>query len=131
MINTINTINTINIIKLSLIFSIIDAIYLFLMKDNFNKLVSNIQKSPLKLKILPTIFCYIFLIFTLYYFIINKNASILDAFLLGLGTYGIYDTTNMAIFKQWDYKTVIIDTIWGGILFSLTYFIYKYINGKY
>ena len=131
MINTINTINTINIIKLSLIFSIIDAIYLFLMKDNFNKLVSNIQKSPLKLKILPTIFCYIFLIFTLYYFIINKNASILDAFLLGLGTYGIYDTTNMAIFKQWNYKTVIIDTIWGGILFSLTYFIYKYINGKY
>lgn len=131
MINTINTINTINIIKLSLIFSIIDAIYLFLMKDNFNKLVSNIQKSPLKLKILPTIFCYIFLIFTLYYFIINKNASILDAFLLGLGTYGIYDTTNMAIFKQWNYKTVIIDTIWGGILFSLTYFIYKYINDKY
>tara|TARA_Y100000389_G_scaffold204091_2_gene254961 strand:- start:5971 stop:6339 length:369 start_codon:yes stop_codon:yes gene_type:complete len=121
----------INIIKLSLIFSIIDAIYLFLMKDNFNKLVSNIQKSPLKLKILPTIFCYIFLIFILYYFIINKNASILDAFLLGLGTYGIYDTTNMAIFKQWNYKTVIIDTIWGGILFSLTYFIYKYINDKY
>lgn len=119
-----------NIIKLALIFSIIDAIYLFIMKDNFYKLVNKIQKSPLKLKIFPTLCCYIFLIFTLYYFIVNKNASFFDAFLLGLGIYGVYDTTNMAIFKEWEYKTVIIDTLWGGILFSLTYFIYKYINSK-
>ncbi len=113
-----------DIFKLALIFTIIDAVYLFLMKNNFTKLVSKIQKSPLKLKVLPTLFCYIFLIFTLYYFIVFKNASFFDAFLLGLGIYGVYDTTNMAIFKDWDYKTVIIDTLWGGILFSLTYFIY-------
>ena len=119
-----------DIIKLALIFSVIDAVYLFIMKDNFNQLVNKIQKSPLKLKIFPTLFCYIFLIFTLYYFIVNKNASFFDAFLLGLGIYGVYDTTNMAIFKDWHYQTVIIDTLWGGILFSLTYFIYKYINGK-
>lgn len=119
-----------DIFKLALIFSLIDAIYLFIMKDNFNKLIGKIQKSPLKLKVLPTLFCYIFLIFTLYYFIVYKNGSFLDAFLLGLGIYGVYDTTNMAIFKDWDYKTVIIDTLWGGILFSLTYFIYKYINGE-
>ena len=119
-----------DIIKLALIFSVIDAVYLFIMKDNFNQLVNKIQKSPLKLKIFPTLFCYIFLIFTLYYFIVNKNASFFDAFLLGLGIYGVYDTTNMAIFKDWHYQTVSIDTLWGGILFSLTYFIYKYINGK-
>ena len=92
--------------------------------------VHPIQKSPLKLRIFPTILCYIFLVFSLYYFIVNKNAPIKDAFLLGLGIYGVYDTTNMAIFKNWNYKTLIIDTLWGGILFSLTYFIYKYINGE-
>jgi uncharacterized membrane protein len=119
-----------DILKLALIFTIIDAVYLFLMKNNFTKLVGKIQKSPLKLKVLPTLFCYIFLIFTLYYFIVFKNGCFFDAFLLGLGIYGVYDTTNMAIFKDWDYKTVIIDTLWGGILFSLTYFIYKYINGE-
>ena len=113
-----------NILKLALIFTIIDAIYLFLMKNNFFKLVNKIQKSSLHLRIFPTILCYIFLVFSLYYFIVSKNASIFDSFLLGLGIYGVYDTTNMAIFKNWDYKTVIIDTIWGGILFSLTYFIY-------
>jgi len=120
-----------NILKLALIFTIIDAIYLFLMKNNFYTLVNKIQKSPLKLRIFPTILCYIFLIFSLYYFIVNKNAPIFDAFLLGLAIYAVYDTTNMAIFKNWNYKTLIIDTLWGGILFSLTYFIYKYINGKY
>jgi uncharacterized membrane protein len=120
-----------NILKLALIFTIIDAIYLFLMKNNFYTLVNKIQKAPLKLRIFPTILCYIFLVFSLYYFIVNKNAPIKDAFLLGLGIYGVYDTTNMAIFQNWNYKTLIIDTLWGGILFSLTYFLYKYINGKY
>ena len=119
------------ILQITLIFTIIDAFYLFLMRNNFNLLVFNIQKSNLKLKIIPTIICYFFLIFSLYYFIVNKNASIFDSFLLGLGIYGVYDSTNMAIFKNWNYQTLIIDTLWGGILFSLTYFLYKYINGKY
>jgi len=35
-----------DIFKLALIFTIIDAVYLFIMKNNFTKLVSKIQKSP-------------------------------------------------------------------------------------
>ena len=31
----------------------------------------------------------------------------------------------MAIFKDWDYTTALIDTIWGGILFGSTYYISK------
>ena len=115
-----------NFIKLGIIFILIDAIYLYLMRDNFQKLIYNIQKSPLKFDIIPGIFCYIFLIFSIYYFIVLRKSSILDAFLLGIGIYGVYETTNMAIFKNWNLKTVIIDTLWGGILFSLTYFIYLY-----
>ena len=36
--------------------------YLFSMTKNFQAMVKNIQKSELKMKILPTIACYIFLI---------------------------------------------------------------------
>ena len=49
---------------------------------------------------------------------------VINAFLLGLGVYGVYETTNLAIFKKWDPIIGILDTIWGGILFSLTYYIF-------
>lgn len=113
-----------DIVKLSIIFTLIDSVYLYSMSGKFQKMIKNIQGSELKMNIIPTIICYIFLIFSLYYFIVSKKQKVLDAFLLGLGIYGVYETTNLAIFKKWDPIIGTVDTIWGGILFSLTYFIY-------
>ena len=113
-----------SIILLILIFSFTDFFYLFLMKNNFNTLVNNIQNSNLVLKIFPTILCYIFLIFSIQYFIINKNNSYIDAFILGICIYGVFETTNLAIFKKWNIKTAIIDTIWGGLLFLIKNYLY-------
>lgn len=67
--------------------------------------------------------CYVFLIVGINYFIIKPNRSVTDAFLLGLVIYGVYETTNYALFKNWSIITVIIDTLWGGILFALTTYI--------
>jgi len=64
--------------------------------------------------------CYIFLVIGLNYFILEKKKSIWDAFLLGLVIYGVYETTNYAIFDKWQTMMVVIDTLWGGILFALT-----------
>ena len=64
--------------------------------------------------------CYIFLIFGLYYFILSENRSAFDAFILGLVIYGVYETTTYAIFKKWSFHLVLIDTLWGGVLFALT-----------
>ena len=110
----------INILLLGFIFIIVDSIFLYLMKNNFQKMIMSVQKSDLKLKIIPTIICYIILISSIYYFIIYKNNNLLDAFLLGFFIYGVFETTNMAIFKKWDYKVGIIDMIWGGVLFLIT-----------
>jgi len=114
------------IILLSVIFLLVDAGYLYLMKNKFTKLIENIQNSRFKLDITSTIFCYIFLISLLYYFIICKSATLIDAFFLGLFTYGVYETTNMAIFKNWKFEIAIIDIIWGGILFLTTIYLYRY-----
>ena len=114
-----------DIIKIGLLFIIIDSFYLYSMKDNFNDLVKSIQGSDLKLEILPTIFCYLFLIGSIYYFLIYKKGNNLDAFLLGFFIYGVYETTNLAIFKKWNYKIALIDTLWGGILFMTTFYIYN------
>lgn len=114
-----------DLVKLSVIFTLIDSVYLYSMSGKFQSMIKNIQGSELKMQILPTIFCYIFLVFLLYYFIIYKKQTVLDAFLLGLAVYGVYETTNLAIFKNWNPIIGVVDTIWGGILFSLTFYIYK------
>jgi len=113
-----------NILKLSLIFSALDFVYLFSMSTKFQNMIKNIQGSDLQMNIIPTIVCYFFLIFLLYYFIVHKRQTVLDAFLLGVGVYGVYETTNLAIFKKWEPMVGIIDTLWGGILFSLSYYLY-------
>lgn len=114
-----------NIILLAIIFVLVDAGFLYLMSNNFQNMIKKIQGSPLKMKIIPTIFCYIILISSLYYFIIYKKGTYLDAFLLGFFIYGVYETTNMAIFKDWSPSVGLIDLTWGGFLFLITTYFYK------
>jgi uncharacterized membrane protein len=119
-----------NIILLGVIFVLIDSLYLYLMSNKFSNMIKNIQKSDLQLKLFPTLLCYLFLLSSLYYFIILKNGSLMDAFLLGFFIYGVYETTNSAIFKNYDYNIALIDTIWGGILFASSNYFYKIIIKK-
>ena len=65
------------------------------------------------------------MIFALYYFIVRDSKPIYDAFLLGFVIYGVYDMTNMAIIDAWNWKTVVLDTIWGAFLFTITYYLTK------
>ena len=113
------------LLLLSFIFIIVDIGFLYLMSNNFQTMIKKIQGSPLSMKIFPTIACYFILISSLYYFIIYKKGSFLDAFLLGFFIYGVYETTNMAIFKDWNINVFIIDLSWGGFLFLITTYLYK------
>jgi uncharacterized membrane protein len=109
----------------AIVLVVLDSIYLNLIKGHFSALIKNIQGSPLVVNYVGAAICYIFLITGLNYFIIKPNRSIQDAFLLGLVIYGVYETTNYALFKGWTLFTVIIDTLWGGILFALTTYIVR------
>ncbi len=110
-----------------IILTILDAIYLKTFSTHFKQQVLDIQQSPMEFRWVPTIICYITIIFGINYFILqtdkDKNQKVIDAVLLGLFAYTIFETTNMAIFKDWNIKSVLIDSIWGGILFGLTTFI--------
>jgi uncharacterized membrane protein len=107
----------------AIIFVTLDYFYLGLMRGYFENQVKIIQGTPLKMNLLGAIICYIFLISGLNYFIIKPNKSIQDAFLLGLVIYGVFETTNLALFQKWSWLTVLLDTLWGGTLFALTTFL--------
>jgi len=102
---------------------LLDAIYLTINKQAFADQIVNIQRTVMQFRMVPAIICYILLIFGLYYFIIRKKRSILDAFLFGLVIYGVYNTTNYATLKKYSVNFAIMDTIWGGVLMATTTFI--------
>lgn len=104
----------------AIIFISIDFFYLNLMKKYFNKQIKDIQGTPIKMNFFATLICYIFLITGLNYFIIKPKRSVSDAFLFGIIVYGVFETTNWALFVHWSPLTVILDTLWGGVLFALT-----------
>jgi uncharacterized membrane protein len=104
----------------AILFIAIDMIYLNLMKNYFSKQIQSVQGSPIKMRVLGAAICYIFLIIGLNYFIIKPNRSVSDAFLFGIVIYGVYETTNYALLSKWSMLTVILDTLWGGVLFAVT-----------
>jgi uncharacterized membrane protein len=88
-------------------------------------MIYKIQGSRLKLNLISTLIVYIIICFQIYYFIFLNKATLMQSFLLGSSTYGIYEFTNMSIFKGWDYKMAILDTLWGGLLYYLTTWIIR------
>lgn len=120
-----------NFIAVGIVMALIDVFYLSLMASFFGKLVYSIQNSKMELEYFSTFMVYIFLVLQLYYFVIMPYSKytkeqLLSAFLLGLTTYGVFEFTNKAIFKKWTYEATLYDTLWGGILFTLT--TYSYMN---
>ena len=104
----------------AIVLIVIDSFYLNLMKGYFDNQVKKVQGTNIKMNFLGAAICYIFLIVGLNYFIIKPHRSVQDAFLLGLVIYGVYETTNLALFSNWSVLTVLIDTLWGGLLFGIT-----------
>lgn len=104
----------------AIIFISIDFIYLNVMKGYFFKQIQMVQGSAPKINYLGAALCYIFLIIGINYFIIKPRKSVSDAFLLGIVIYGVYETTTYALLKNWSILTVILDTLWGGLLFAST-----------
>tara|TARA_B100001057_G_C22515939_1_gene819891 strand:- start:38 stop:412 length:375 start_codon:yes stop_codon:yes gene_type:complete len=122
--------NNINILLSSAaILLALDFIYLNITKSIFEKQVFKIQHITMNVKLFPAILCYILLVIGLNYFILQKQGTILEAFLLGFIIYGVFDCTNLAIFQKYNWNVAIMDMVWGGILFALTtWIVYTFNN---
>ena len=118
-----------NILKSSLIMLLVDVIYLgvFAAKP-FVKMVEKIQKSSVDINYLYAGITYVIMMIAFNHFILSKNGTYKDAFLLGMVIYGVFDFTNLALFKQYNIFIGIQDTIWGGLLFMITLYLTKNIG---
>ena len=99
----------------------LDFIYLSATSGFFQSMIQSIQcGKKMEIRIIGAVLTYICLVALLNVFIFNDNRSVKDAFLMGICVYGVYETTNYAIIDKWLKTSVVIDTLWGGILFGLT-----------
>ena len=105
----------------------IDSTYLYIMGPIVAKHIRMIQGSTMSINLYGAALAYLCMSLSLTYFILTKNNSVKDAFILGVLIYGVYEGTNWATFRQWPPFVVVIDTLWGGVLFAITTYIMKQI----
>ena len=134
-----------DLIALAVIVLALDAVFLTLTKDLFARQVMLVQGTAMKVNIPSAAGCYVLIVLGLYYFVLRHiivpNATsaaasiqtmrigdgVRAAFFLGILVYGVYETTTLAILRNWSPMTAVIDTTWGGTLFALSaYLFYKY-----
>jgi hypothetical protein len=117
-----------DLLLLSIIILLVDLGFLWYMREYFNNQIRVIQGTNMMMNYLAAILCYLVIIACVYKFVILSGASILDAAMLGWSIYFIYELTNKALFNLWSWNTVLIDGIWGGILFAGSVYIYRVIK---
>jgi uncharacterized membrane protein len=118
---------------LGVVILVLDGIYL---GTNFKFLMGqlqSVQKTPVVLRYTGAILCYIIILAGLYYFVIQQKLTVYEkvrnAAILGVVIYGVYETTSYATFKAWTPQMLVMDTLWGGILLSLTTYLYCIVFG--
>jgi len=122
------------------IFLILDAGWISLNYKYYNELAIKVQKESIYFKPVAFIIAYI-LLFTSLYFCLrlielellnnnNKNKNkdylkiIIISVIFGLSVYGIYSYTTCVFLKNYNYTNALIDTLWGGVLYSVPSIIY-------
>lgn len=101
----------------------IDAVWLFSMKNVYDKWMSGFERTVNW----PAVgLVYLAIPIGLFYFVISRHINtgltpkaVMDAFLYGVFTYSVYDLTNLATLKGWSPLMTTVDIIWGGLLCSL------------
>ena len=91
----------------------------------FSKMVTRIQGTGIELNLGGALLSYACLVIGIYWFgYRNIDAhggeniwlNALPAGLFGLLGYGLFDFTNIAIFKGYEWKPALVDVAWGGAL---------------
>lgn len=105
---------------------VLDALWLTLNKKRYANMVQAVQKSALKANMYAAITAYVLMVLALVTIVIPNakrskappvQSALRHGALFGFVAYGIYNATNLAIFKEYNLTVALMDTAWGTFLF--------------
>jgi len=102
----------------------LDVPWLMVSNTFASSMIRKIQGKDLELKAAPAMVVY----FALAYLALLPKTSV-EAFLLGLCVYAVYDFTNLATLANYDWRFAVADSLWGGILFAIVHMVLGQIKG--
>lgn len=123
-------------IKAFLIILALDSVYLYFIADAFGSMVKKIQNESMSIRYGSAFIVYALLAIGLVNIAISSGTTynssgnsyktdVKKAALLGAVTYGVFDFTNHAVFRNYNIVLAITDTIWGALLMGLSAYFYK------
>lgn len=107
------------ILLLAVIIFLVDLPWLSFIGGNYSAIVQAIQGNR-EVRMRPIAGAVVYPALA---FLALGTKNLKDAFLTGAAVYAVYDFTVLAAFKDYPIYMAISDTLWGGALFSLVYYI--------
>jgi uncharacterized membrane protein len=105
----------IRIIPIARLILVCDLPWLYMSYPTAQGMIRKIQGGmPLEVRGFATIPVYLALAY-----LVQISKSTLEAGLIGLCTYAVYDFTNYSTLTNYSLEFAIADSMWGGILFML------------
>ena len=127
----------------AIILLVLDAGYIYTIHNGYLNMVRNIQAgSVVELSIYAVVLSYFFVVIGLVFYVLpyaekmmrvyGDSASVITKLyiavvvggLFGFVVYGVYNTTNMALFKGFELEFALFDIVWGAFIYNVSTFIY-------
>ena len=98
----------------------------FVMYNEYNRLIPDIQQTSMMVRFIPTVLSYITIILPIVLFVIPKispKTRVMDSLvfggLMGFFMYGMFSFTNYALIEKWSVRVALLDTLWGAFLYAM------------
>lgn len=103
---------------------VLDLPWLFIQGDAVQDIVRDIQGDrSMNVRLWGAIPVYLALAYTA-----TQVTSVPRAFLMGMTTYAVYDFTQIVTFDKYPIWFAVADTLWGGVLMALAWWILSKMN---
>jgi uncharacterized membrane protein len=116
------------VVKTTAVYLALDLLYLgVLQRQKIGDFFNQLNQAPLKVKMVPGLVAWVLLGWGLEHFVLSRTRSTKDAMvqaaLLGLLVYGVYDMTNLATLPRWTLSFSLADMLWGSIVMALVVYV--------
>lgn len=113
-----------NLILLSIMIAVLDLPWLYIQGPWVQSIVQNIQADrSMSVRLWGGIPVYLALAY-----ILTQVQNAPRAFLLGFCVYAVYDFTQIVTFDKYPLEFAIVDSLWGGVLMALSWWVATQLN---